>query len=1108
MLAIETLLGALTGYFTNDIAIRQLFAKNGVVVRERAQFTDMIVQVLEDQIIDEDTVQSLRDNPEMATVFRRFVRDLLMDELPYVMSDCALADIDVEGRLRDFLQTRVACLGLSEASVDAEVLQQKVMALLMDEGFKNGLREALENVAALSLSDLGAARVLGQRLSALGTLEASEWALLLDRWEQRLQAAVADFWQKEPAAESLCLKDVLPIDGEQLVAALEGLLLSQQAAQQDPWLDVLKNPAVQEHVYVLAERLLEEVLATHLPSLVETFAPLLVEDRAIIEQMVLESVAECPEAGDFIREAVLAALRGRFAEEQDGSDWLTALLDHAVAEDTLRATSHQLAQFLLSWVVSEIDHWRQVGADDEEAMQALRQRWLQGRAVVVRLVDRMLTQSLKGLLSLPLMQALVHAVMDGVREWLTPQQLQALQGRVQTLLNQPLSHHLLTPEKQERLVTMLPTIWQEHGQAVIASLPLSGADLNAGAEKLIDWLYQQPLARLMCSGKDAVPYDTIADALMNVVFDALRPFLGKMTKEQLDALSHEEIRELTLDMVGREMRPLTYLGGGVGAVVGAATGVAMEMSGVTPDPDQVAALMAARVGMYGVVGYGTNVAAVTGLFRPYRKLGPIQGLMSKNQTRFARKMKELAESYIINEDIWAAQVARFSAHIDANFDALLSQTVQRVTQADDARWQRLLDEMLEKQAGGWLRVAFNRKRVGALLRALDRRLPAETLAGQWAASQHPGRTAVQRLALCEAASGALSQTLAQGLRAVSSEAWVREGNAALAAIVLPSEAAAFEDFWQRYGQPEYRLLPERLLAHTAEMAGLIDEWLQPRLSFALQLGYHMAGGQRLIQAVLDIFCGKKLPSYLFNREAAFGGAAVGWMQEHLAGRSLLALGVSLSQAEGEGLQTLAASLRAEDWQITLLNLFHLAEQLDAQQEAKAFAALGRFVRSEWAVLFDESGAQTAQKVWQAVEWERVLNRLTPCFEVVGAALVQRRDLDALLSVPDGHFAQAWQQMRQWRPEEAQMGHALAAHLWNMVSPSCMATLTIEGRRLLLLIDVPGLVEERINALSPKMLETLMRGIAQPYFKRVERMGWLGAVVAVPATVVSRMLGGF
>ena len=83
MLAIETILGALTGYFTNDIAIRQLFAKNGVVVRERAQFTEMIVQVLQDQIIDEETVRALAENPEMAMMFERFLRTLLTEELPY-----------------------------------------------------------------------------------------------------------------------------------------------------------------------------------------------------------------------------------------------------------------------------------------------------------------------------------------------------------------------------------------------------------------------------------------------------------------------------------------------------------------------------------------------------------------------------------------------------------------------------------------------------------------------------------------------------------------------------------------------------------------------------------------------------------------------------------------------------------------------------------------------------------------------------------------------------------------------------------------------------------------------------------------------------------------
>ena len=60
----------------------------------------------------------------------------------------------------------------------------------------------------------------------------------------------------------------------------------------------------------------------------------------------------------------------------------------------------------------------------------------------------------------------------------------------------------------------------------------------------------------------------------------------------------------------------------------------------------------------------------------------------------------------------------------------------------------------------------------------------------------------------------------------------------------------------------------------------------------------------------------------------------------------------------------------------------------------------------------------------------------------------------------------------------------------------------------MLLDVPNLVQQRIEGLSPEALEKLVRDMAQPYFTRVERMGWLGAVVAVPATMLSMMLGGF
>lgn len=125
----------------------------------------------------------------------------------------------------------------------------------------------------------------------------------------------------------------------------------------------------------------------------------------------------------------------------------------------------------------------------------------------------------------------------------------------------------------------------------------------------------------------------------------------------------------------------------------------MEMSGVTPDPDALAALMTVRTGMYGVVGYGTNVAAVAGLFRPYKKKLGFQGLISKNQTRFAEKMKEMATSYIINDDIWRTQVQAFSERLDADFDELLHQGLQKLADAHDTHWQQTLKEMAKNHAG-------------------------------------------------------------------------------------------------------------------------------------------------------------------------------------------------------------------------------------------------------------------------------------------------------------------------------------------------------------------------------------------------------------------------
>ena len=178
----------------------------------------------------------------------------------------------------------------------------------------------------------------------------------------------------------------------------------------------------------------------------------------------------------------------------------------------------------------------------------------------------------------------------------------------------------------------------------------------------------------------------------------------------------------------------------------------------------------------------------------------------------------------------------------------------------------------------------------------------------------------------------------------------------------------------------------------------------------------------------------------------------------------------------------------------------LPEQAEARLMTRALRLAG--------ALTTDSGEYVWQNIWAALAWAEVIGRFEPAVVMLGDELVREGSLNALFSLPSGTLQQRLCAALVLTPEEERRCIAFAAKLWQLVEPVCIATVIREGRALVLLVDVPGLVEERINALSPELLEQMVRGIAQPYFTRVERMGWLGAVVAIPATLASRALGGF
>lgn len=117
--------------------------------------------------------------------------------------------------------------------------------------------------------------------------------------------------------------------------------------------------------------------------------------------------------------------------------------------------------------------------------------------------------------------------------------------------------------------------------------------------------------------------------------------LSKLAEGQIQQLSEDEMLKLVEDFMGRELQPLNYLGAAMGAVAGATVGTALSAAvpaAAIVNPAMLVSVLAGKSAVFGAVGYGTNCAAVKGLFWPYEPIGGVdmlQGVIPKQKERFA-----------------------------------------------------------------------------------------------------------------------------------------------------------------------------------------------------------------------------------------------------------------------------------------------------------------------------------------------------------------------------------------------------------------------------------------------------------------------------------------
>ena len=143
-------------------------------------------------IIDADTIDLLRERPEMVAFFDEFVHAIFNEALPSALLEKRLAVLDENGALQGILKGHIAEAAISEARLDAALVHAHLDTWVQSEDFKQALSQAIQHVATLSIKDLGLAAVLEEVFVAFESMDDDAWQTWLTEQQEQILHALAN----------------------------------------------------------------------------------------------------------------------------------------------------------------------------------------------------------------------------------------------------------------------------------------------------------------------------------------------------------------------------------------------------------------------------------------------------------------------------------------------------------------------------------------------------------------------------------------------------------------------------------------------------------------------------------------------------------------------------------------------------------------------------------------------------------------------------------------------------------------------------------------------------------------------------------------------------
>lgn len=983
----ETILGALTGYLTNDTAIRSLFQKNGVIEKTRDAFAREAGALLEEQVLTREVLAAQLRRPEVQACLAEALEDFFTRQLPAALTGAREAGADdlekTAETLADLLcaflsQERDSILAFLRRALPqedwpcqrvAEQLAAVLTETLEEENFAPRFCRAwLADRGAQSLEALG----LGPWCRALveeAARRSADWqrsllrenraqlrrllkesmeklrlrAVLLELDAQMEQTEIGQCLRCDAAQGAALLRRLLHSEaGQRLLRDISRALLSAVQAIETP-LDALLPREFLDSLGDAVEAVLPHFLLP-LRGWLQENAPAL---RQMFQETLEEIAAEVGGVRGMVLEELQEDLLRQFAEPEAMEQLARQVLADE-AGDTGDALRRKMESLLSQ---------HSPGSLIRRFEAAERRRSARQPEPLETILARLLTEKLDELLldsGSDLLERLLHRKIGALH--LAEQQEKVEDALCDVLLRglEQLDLPRLLRRQGDRLCRLraddLPSVSDAGLEAALRRLVAEGcrgletALSTCPAGKIYGTLYDaletvaaDAGARWIGSLLRSLP----PDRLLREIWDLLRPrreqilealseaavthlsgVLSRLAEREIRALDRDALLRLVEELMGRELKPLNYLGAGMGALAGATLGTALAVGvPAAGSPGMLAAVLAGKTAVFGAVGYGTNCAAVKGLFWPYEPLCGIemlQGVIPKQKARFAHGMGRLVEQYVIHPGVLQEALAQLDARAESIAARLaadaavwrtaaselaaarkgISRALLRLCSSREIGWDRLPEQLGEVPLSALLRGA-RRPEIAALLpeleRLADRALHSSTPLGQVLPAARVGAhfraflSARELPDLAEAAERVLhreesltgilgaerARTLQEKLEAGAAAALIHpERRARIAGRAASFLAAKAPSLVPRREAVSglFQLLIEEVPRALLEKQGAITEALQSRILSRLRpvqvLGYGMLDGDDLTARVVDRLLRDKLPRFLSDRREA------------------------------------------------------------------------------------------------------------------------------------------------------------------------------------------------------------------------------------------------